>query len=303
MSVPRQKLILLCLSLWITLNAHAQQTGHDTGVLQVGIQTGYRSENLRWSIAGNLQGQDPNIYSELIWKSVDGLLCAADVRWKVYRSLELHGHFSMATISGGRATDTDYHGDNRTDVSYYGYFDAGEGNLLSGDIQLGYRLNLGPRIVLIPAFGYGGDQQNLYLKAYEGNAPSTLNSSYTALWKGFLGSMTALIPFGNRWEVDPSIAYHQVVFDGTADWNLITTFQHPVSFRDHANGFGVVPACELLYHLRSHWAISLHGNYGWWKTGLGVDNLYLSNGTTSLTQYNGARRTGGEAGIGFRLTL
>lgn len=300
-----QTTLLFLVFVLVTPGVRAQQAGPDTQpeVLQVGIQTGYRSENIRWSIAGNLQGQDPNIYSELVWKQVNGLLCAADARWRAYRSLEVTAHFSMISISGGKVTDTDYRGDNRTEPSYSGYFDAGQGSLLSGDLQLGYRLALGKGITLIPALGYGADRQDLYLKPYEGNAPAGLNSSYVALWKGFLGSITALFPLGGRWEVDPSFTYHQVTFDGTADWNLIDDFQHPVSFRDHANGFGLVPALEVLYRLRRHWSISLHGSYGWWHTGTGVDNLYLSSGQTSLTQYNGARRSGGEGGLGFRLGL
>jgi hypothetical protein len=305
MPLFRQTTLPLLASILMTLASRAQQTGRDTQqeVLQIGIQTGYRSENIRWSIAGNLQGQDPNIYSELIWREVNGLLCSADVRWRAYRSLEVSGHFSMVSISAGKVTDTDYHGDNRTAPSYSGYFDAGNGSLLSGDLQLGYRLALGRGITLLPALGYAADRQDLYLKPYEGNAPTNLNSTYLALWKGFLGSVTALFPLGGRWELDPSLAYHQVTFDGTADWNLIDNFQHPVSFKDHANGFGLVPALEVLYRLRRHWSICLHGSYGWWHTGVGVDNLYLSNGQTSLTQYNGARRSGGEAGLGFRLGL
>lgn len=305
MPTSTRNIFFSSLYLLMTLGSRAQQAVRESSqeTLQVGIQTGYRAENVRWSIAGNLQGQDPNIYSELIWKQVDGLLCAADVRWKAYRSLEVSAHFSMVSISGGKATDTDYHGDNRTDVAYYGYFDAGQGSLLSGDLRLGYRLPLGRGITLIPALGYGADKEDLFLKPYEGNAPASLKSTYAALWKGFLVSLTTLFPLGTRWELDPSITYHQVTFDGTADWNLIDDFQHPVSFRDHANGFGLVPALEILYRLRRHWSLSLHGNYGWWRTGTGVDDLYLSSGQTSLTQYNGARRSGGEAGIGFQLGL
>ena len=298
MPTYRRTLILLLLYFLPAPHGRAQ----DTETLQVNVQTGYRSENLRWSIAGNLQGQDPNVYSELVWKGLDGLLCAAGVRWTVYRSLILSAHFSMVSVSGGKATDTDYQGNNRTDVSYSGYFDADRGNLLSGDASLGYRLSLGKGAALIPALGYGADRQFLYVLPFQGNAPAGLQSTYAALWKGFLFSLTGQYPLGS-WSLEPSMAYHQVTFDGTADWNLISTFQHPVSFRDHANGSGLVPALKVLYRLHRHWTFSIHGDYGWWRTGAGIDNLYLQNGQTSPTQFNGAKRSGGEAGAGFGLTL
>lgn len=299
---------LICLACLFRAAAYAQQMrpadpSEPPPTLQIGIQTGYHTEGLRWSIAGNLQGESPNIYSELIWKHVNGLLCATDVRWKVWRSLEVYAHFSMASISGGKVTDTDYHGDNRTGVAYYGYFDAGRGNVLSGELRVGYRLSLGAGITLTPAIGYGADRQLLYILPYAGNAPSTLNSSYDALWKGFTGSLSAVFPLNRRWEADPSISYHQVALTGTADWNLIDNFQHPVSFRDHANGFGVVPDLAIVYRLHSHWSVFVHGSYGYWRTGAGVDELYMSSGTTSLTQYNGCHRSGGDAGLGFRLSL
>lgn len=301
--MPKNARIVLMISVASLCCAAASAQQPASPSLQIGIQTGYHTEGLRWSIAGNLQGGSPNIYSELIWKHVNGLLCAADVRWKAWRSLEVYARFSMVSISGGKVTDTDYHGDNRTGVAYYGYFDAGRGNLLSGELRVGYRLSLGGGITITPAIGYGGDRQLLYILPYAGNAPSALNSTYDALWKGFTGSVSAVFPLGRRWEADPSLTYHQTSLTGTADWNLIDDFQHPISFRDHADGYGVVPALSLVFHLRSHWSVLAHGSYGYWKTGTGVDELYMSSGTTSLTQYNGCRRSGGDAGLGFRLSL
>ena len=146
---------------------------------------------------------------------------------------------------------------------------------------------------------YGSNGGNLYVSP----DPISATLLFWSDWKGFTGSFTAVFPLGRRWEADPSFAYHQVTLTGTADWNLIDNFQHPVSFRDHADGFGVVPSLVLLYRLRSHWSVFAHGSYGYWRTGTGVDELYLSNGQTSLTQYNGARRSGGDAGLGFRLSL
>ena len=81
----KKKCITGLLLLLLVLNGKAQAPLAPGGEesFRIGIYTGYRSENVRWSVAGNPQGQDPNIYSELIWQGLSGPLFAADLRWKI----------------------------------------------------------------------------------------------------------------------------------------------------------------------------------------------------------------------------
>jgi hypothetical protein len=41
------------------------------GRTEVTLTGGWRQDDLRWNIAGNLQGTNPNILSELTWDNVD----------------------------------------------------------------------------------------------------------------------------------------------------------------------------------------------------------------------------------------
>src|SRR5512140_2820776 len=82
--------------------------------VQVQVMGGYQQEDLRWSIAGNSSGRNPDIYSELKWHAVGGLSTGAVLSWVVWRRLVVLAEGSRMFTSSGRVSDTDYGGDDRT---------------------------------------------------------------------------------------------------------------------------------------------------------------------------------------------
>jgi outer membrane protease len=251
--------------------------------LQVEASTGWRQENLRWSIAGNSAGQSPNVYSELKWKKVGGPAADVTLSWKVWRRLVVFAEGSCAFHLSGSVSDMDYGGNDRTNQLYGQTVDSRKGSNYTVAAGAGYRLCAGERFQLTPVVGYGGSGQFLPV----GDPGGVLNSHYRAGWRGPLVRAEGAWQAFSHWAVLFQGTYHQVVYRADADWNLIRDFRHPVSFRHHANGYGLDGELGVSYTAGRHIRLVVKGNYFNWQTGKGTDELYLSSGETSRTQLNG----------------
>jgi hypothetical protein len=276
----------------------------ETRRLQVNISAGYQQENFHWSIAGNSSGQDPNVYSELKWQRISGPALRAALHWNPYKKWQLFADGSRVFTTAGRVQDRDYGLDNRNDVLYDQRFDSHQGYGYSAAAAVGYRLVERPRWQFTPFIGYGLDGQSLSILD-PGGMVAFLNSRYTAKWKGLLVRTEASGQFGrrrsslSRWYWEASLTYDQADYSATADWNLISQFAHPVSFRHTADGYGLDAKTALHYRIGRHIALRAGPGFFTWQTGTGIDALYLSAGGTDKTRLNGVSRNGwtAEAGI------
>jgi outer membrane protease len=268
--------------------------------LQLGISTGYQREDLKWSIAGNLDGQNPNIYSELQWKKVGGQSVAAALRWNFWNKLMLMGGYQRVSIRSGTARDNDYNGDNRTNPAYDQLFDADKGFTRDIAIGLGYKLIDNETFSLTPYAGYGASKQSLHLLDRNGQY-ADLNSTYDTDWKGAFVKAIAGLKLSKKLIATAAITYHQADYKANADWNLIPTFQHPVSYRHNAKGYGIDASAGLQYAVTKNIAINLGGGYFTWQTGEGIDELFLSSGGSDKTQLNGVDRKGYKLSVGLVL--
>ncbi|MDB5126867.1 hypothetical protein [Mucilaginibacter sp.] len=276
------------------------QTGSQK--LSLTVTTGYAQQDLKWSIAGNLAGESPNIYSELQWKKTGGQPVAAALEWNVWDKLSLMADYSHTFISTGTVTDNDYNGDNRTNRTYNELFNADKGHLRDWSIGTGYKLIDKNRFYLNAYAGYGVSTQSLYILDRTGNFPD-LNSTYKANWKGPFVKTAAGFGINNKLKLSAALTYNQVNYNAAADWNLIQNFQHPVSYRHIAKGFGINWDLRLKYTLYKHLAVQADGCYYLWQTGKGMDELFLSNGETNETQLNKVDRTGYSFTAGMTFTF
>ena len=275
--------------------------GQDTATwprLNVRVSTGYQQENLHWSIAGNSAGQGPNVYSELKWRHVSGPLAEIALEGNPWKRWCFFIDGSRVFTRSGKVSDTDYGADNRADVVYREEFDSHEGYSYSLLAGVGYRLLSGPSLRLTPYFGYGLSGESFSILD-PGGVYAFLNSHYTTTWKGPLVKVDAAGRLAGRWDWEANIVYHQVNYEAKADWNLISTFSHPVSFRHEADGYGVDAGAGLRYRAGRYLTLRAGAGYFNWQTGKGIDALYLSSGGTDQTQLNGVGREGwrGEAGV------
>ena len=297
--------ILLGAQLWWGLHAHAQDRPTKPEVSPPGrshqsapksnwhfsLFSGYQQENFRWSIAGNANGTNPNIYSELIWKKLSGPLAGIEGEWNFWQAFSLRSAYSRLFIVSGKVTDMDYQGDNRTNRVYNGAFNSNKGNTSSWTTTLEYKMAINPSFSLVPGLGYTLHSQSLYLLSdavFAGGA--TLKSTYATTYKGATLGIRALIALTDPWSLEPSLFYDQVKFHGRADWNLIPTFQHPLSFEDAANGYNIEAGLKGAYAFNAQGSFFLSVSYLYGNTGNGTDKLYQTNGQIPTTQFNGAIR-------------
>jgi hypothetical protein len=263
--------------------------------LSISLGTGYARQDLKWSIAGNLAGESPNVYSELQWKKIGGQSAAAVLEWNVWGRLFFAGDYAHVFIHTGSVTDNDYNGDNRTDMSYNERFNADKGYLRDWKAAAGYKLINNSKFSLNAYIGYGISTQSLYILDRTGNFPD-LNSTYKANWKGPFVKAASELSMNYRLSILADLTYNQVNYNTTADWNLIQTFQHPVSYRHTAKGFGIDGDLYIKYKLCKNIAIQAGSGCYMWQTGKGIDELFLNNGKSDKTQLNKVERNG------FRLT-
>ena len=252
--------------------------------LEAAVAGGFQSMNLRWSIAGNSAGRKPNVYSELKWRRVGGGTADAALRYGLGRRWVIIGEGSRLFTSTGRVSDRDYSQDNRNGVVYSGDFSGSGGYGYSVGAGAGYRLWPGSRFELVPAVGYGVSGHHLAITD-PGGLYDFLNSYYQTCWYGPFVRALALWRSG-RWRVSGMVTYHQVSYRAKADWNLIADFDHPVSFRHRADGFGFEGEFRAGYRVCRGLDVfaAMSGNV--WETGAGIDELYRSNGMTQQTQLN-----------------
>ena len=264
----------------------------------------YTEEDFRWSIAGNLEGQNPDILSEIIWKDLRGPAMQIGVSWNAWNRLFVQARFSSAFIVSGTAADTDYQDDNRANPSFSADLKSNRGNTNENSAGLGYKIVSGGRYQLNAVVGYGLNRQSLLLSdTYDDiEADQRLQSTYRTRWEGpFINIASGF--YITKIRISHRLSYHQVNYTSSADWNLVEQFQHPVSFRHTARGYGLNTKLELQYKVTSVFSAYLSGDYNYWATGSGIDRLYLVNGDTPVTRFNGAIRRGIGYGVGVALHL
>jgi hypothetical protein len=276
-------MLILCARL-----AYAQQADSK---LQVDIGTGYQKENFRWSISGNIKGQNPNVLSELKWTNIGGQNVATAVSYNIWKCFVVYSDYSYQFISSGTVNDSDYDADNRGNNTYSQTFNANKGSASLWNLGAGYIIFNKYRFSMIPYIGYGESKEVLRLLDRGGTSPG-LNSSYGPQWKGGFAKVSSSLTMALKLKFKADVTYHQVSYNSNGNWNLITSFQHPVSYRHHAKGYVIAAGGKLNYQVANHLAIQIGGSYFTWQTGNGTDLLYLNNGQIDQTQLNGVSRVG-----------
>ncbi|WCT13184.1 hypothetical protein [Mucilaginibacter jinjuensis] len=268
--------------------------------VQIDFGSGYQQENFHWSIAGNLQGQNPNVYSELKWKDLKGTVLSTHLNANIWSDLFISGGYSRSNIHSGKVNDTDYGSDNRTNPVYNQNFDDNKGYSDMWHAGLVWHFLKGNIVTIRPELGYAQSRQDLYLVDLSGQF-ANLNSSYATKWKGPYVKLSAIWHIIPKLNLNADVQYTQASYQADADWNLITQFQHPVSYTHSADGFGINTNATLTYSITHLIGIYIGGGYFNWQTGNGTDRLYLTNGQTNDTQMNGAFSNGYKLVAGLSL--
>ena len=266
---------------------------------EIKVQGGKREDDFSWNIAGDSQGENPDILSELTWndlkmKQVSGRAKATFVGNYV---VDLFGAY--ADIYSGSNQDSDYFGDGRTlEFSRSNNkSEDGEAMDLSGGFGYQFIVPVLPDVLALDAFdavllgGYSYHEQNLIITDGQqtipssGPLPSELHSNYWAEWEGPWFGLELL---GNKKKLKGSLRfeYHWADYYGSANWNLRTDFAHPKSFEHIADGAGFLFDLGLGYQLTKSWSLDFNHIFQNWETTDGIDRTFFNDGTIIETRLN-----------------
>ena len=290
------------ISLLFLFGVHTCLAQNLPGKLQLSVTGGYQQEDLQWSIAGNANGQNPNILSELRWKNVGGPVTGIQLHYNFFTHWQLQGEYEHAFFSTGKVYDTDYGSNDRTNIVYAEQFNAGKGGADRWLAGLGYQLPVTDKFSITPSAGYGQFQQLLYVCGNKATF-SDLNSTYKTTWRGAYGQVVCSTGLTKKLWMNAGFRYSQVQYSASANWNLIREFSHPESFRHTANGYGINIHTSMLYQASGIHSIGIKGIYSRWQTGRGIDELYLATGRSEQTQLNEVRSASWQVMIEWRVSL
>jgi hypothetical protein len=269
------------------------------------FSAGVRRDNLRWSIAGNRDGSNPNILSELEWSSVDSYQFQFSNRTLWEDRVYLRAEVGYAWINDGQVRDSDYSEDNRSGEYSRSISDS------DGDQQWDILLGAGlpffmadRQLMVAPLLGVSVHKQNLRIRngkqvLSRPGGPTLgslqgLDSTYHARWfSPFVGCdlryfFTSPGFAYARMEAALGLQWHwNARFKADADWNLRSDFEHPRSFTQNAEGQGVSVNAEWMIRFTPQCALNLSASYQKWETDSGLQRYYLAGGNTAVTRLNG----------------
>ncbi|ACU62822.1 hypothetical protein [Chitinophaga pinensis] len=276
----------------------AQQATPFKPILRADIAaTGVRN-HLIWSVAGNSQGTAPNIMSELEWYAQSGIGMKGSLTYQPFRRWFTTLSFSRAGYISGHATDNDYQEDDRQYPTFAGKFRADRGRIKELHGVVGFELYTSGRISWNIQTGYTEQHQLNYLLPADVLTPQDLRTTYFSKWSGMLINTAVQWQTSDNTLLRGTLAYSQLWYRAEADWNLIPSFQHPLSFLHVAKGYGLRPAVAMEKRLLGFTAVQLELACDYRITGHGSEQLYLRNGGLAVTRLNSVKSRGWSLSIG-----
>lgn len=266
-------------------------------------RVGYGVQNLDWSIAGNLDGTSPNVFSELIWDQIQGMNYGIQGTIRILPKLDIVLEGDYQKTRRGSARDTDYDFDNRTGPFYDERFSSDEGYFYNFRVSARYVLpdlgSVSPRILL----GYEQLGNELFLLPLaDGSSDPDVRTIYQTDWYGGQMALELAYAYDSFYALG-SYGFGLFDYKAKANWNLRDEFQQPVSFRHSALGLKHNGVLRLGYQVHPAVAIELSGHYTSAFTNQGLDELYTRNEGTKYTRLNGANLSQYSGSLGLRFTF
>ncbi len=262
------------------------------------VSSGYRLDNLDWNIAGDINGNNPNIISELTWSELEIIQVKIQGTFIFKNNFFLRSSFDYGEILSGKNQDSDYLEDNRTSEFSRSNNSADDGNVRGFTLGAGYQFHTVPdKVIIAPMAGYSYHAQNLVITdgVQTINSPENplplgpipgLNSKYDTQWEGLWSGVNLHLNVLNNLSVTAAIEYHWTDYNATANWNLQTLFEHPRSFAHSSIGHGIIFRGNINYLLTGTFRIIGTIEYFDWNTEAGIASFFLSDGSTVRQQLN-----------------
>lgn len=256
--------------------------------------SGWRLDDFDWNIAGNVDGSNPTVLSELTWEDLESY--TVNGRGWIYKPsvIALRGTISYGWIYDGSNQDSDYLSDGRQDEFSRSNNSSDDGYVADAAVGIGYPwqpIRGDHDLRITPLAGWSYHRQHMMMTEGYQTIPATgpfngLNSRYVANWEGpWTGLDIQFKPY-ERIHTYAGFDYHWAKYRADARWNLRSDFSQPKSYRHTADGEGFVVSAGLAYQLTKNWMIQGEGGYQKWRTDPGQDRTFFSSGVVTDTRLN-----------------
>ena len=268
-------------------------------IVRIEGTTGAELSNLKWAVAGNMNGGSPNIFSELKWQKLSG------INYSILASLKTKKvvYFFRSSFSpdlNGIVEDTDYGGDNRTNVRYKEVFPSSGGRIFKAETGVKFdviRVNSLPLLKIRTGIRYRS--QRLYLDQEN----KTVQSNYNSRWGSVFFGIEKTVSLSNHLKMYFSADADLSDYEGYGNWKLRTELAHPKSFVHHAIGYGINARFKTNLQISPMMALTASID-GWCADSFkGKDILYFNDGSSIYTQLNGVSSLALNASMGLSLTF
>ncbi len=275
------------------LAAPEAKNPEERAAFNLSLQAGFRTDQLRWHIAGG----GVNILSELITDDIRILqvgLKAVLIR----ENAVIFAEAAHGEILGGTSTDRDYNEDDRKSLYSESVADLSGHRTRDYEAGAGWRLDfLRDRCQLTPFVGGSHHQLKLLKKdgvqtvATPGLTPPVgpiegLASTYDATWNTlWAGTEFRLQPTENL-QVGTAFRHRWFNFRANAGWNLRQDLAQPISFRHRASGRGMDLDLFCRYAATDRLELFINVFYKNWTAKNGTDTTYLADGRQLTTTLN-----------------
>ncbi|MBI1870037.1 MAG: omptin family outer membrane protease [Chlamydiae bacterium] len=261
------------------------------------VSDGYRVDHFDWNIAGDINGQNPNILSELTWKDLEINEIKGEEQILIHKKILLKGSIAYGWILDGKNQDSDFAGDDRTLEFSRSINGAGGGNTLDGSLGAGLQWHFFKgNLSLTPLGGYSYHEQNLrigdgieFIPTSDSIVSIPLTGptdTYDTQWKGPWIGLDLVTQPTEKITLSLEFQYHWADYEAVADWHMREDFAHPVSFRHEADGNGIVFSMGTNYALSHHGSIFFNIGFEQWSTDPGIDHTFVSDGTVEDYRLN-----------------
>lgn len=226
--------IIVFLSLY-SLNSIAKNV---ESTIAYGI--GERNTTVDWNIAGNLQGTNPNVISELIWRDIKSRQILVSGIWtEGDYFLQASGEYGK--VYSGQNQDSDYGADNKQNEFSRSINNAGKGYMFDLELNYGKSYVVSSKLKIDASLGYSKHRQHLQM--YEGNqvigsaSLAGLDSLYQSNWSG------PQVGIGMSYKNDVNVyslnyTHQDISLNGHTNWNLRADLKHPISMTQTGSGSG-----------------------------------------------------------------
>jgi hypothetical protein len=166
------------------------ELAHSSPSLNLSFYNGIRVDDLHWNVAGDIDGNNPNIISELTWSDlrIYQIKGCAEI---ISANFILLISFEYGCIITGKNQDSNYLGDDRTLEFSRSNNNAGSGYVLDGLFSAGYQFQLVYGLLrIVPLIGPSYHRQALRMTDGVQTIPplgaysEDLDSTYDTNWPG-----------------------------------------------------------------------------------------------------------------------